>query len=182
MPTKIAAELKDFDLSRYASPKKAKRFDHSVQYALAASILAVGDAGLQIREMDPGRVGVIEATSLSGMESTLDNHTKFIAKGYKGMSAFTLINAYFGGGCGEVSIELGIKGFALTYSSGSASGNDVMGYAYNVIQQDEVDVMVAGGAEAPLLAPFFGGFCLARVLTLQNESPPPGNATIRSQS
>ena len=87
------------------------------------------------------------------------------------MSPFTLINAYCGGGSGEMALELGIKGHAVSYSSGSASANDAIGYAANMIRQDEVDVAVAGGTEAPLLAPLWGAFCLTKVMTLRNETP-----------
>ena len=87
------------------------------------------------------------------------------------MSPFTLINAYCGGGSGEVALELGCKGLAVTYSSGSASGNDIMGYAASLIQRDEVDVMVAGGSEAPLLAPLWAAFCQMKVMTKRNDDP-----------
>jgi 3-oxoacyl-[acyl-carrier-protein] synthase II len=87
------------------------------------------------------------------------------------MSPFTLINAYTGGGAGEIALELGIQGHAASYSSGSASGNDVIGYALRMIRDDEVDVMVAGGAEAPILAPLWGAFCQTKVMSTRNDTP-----------
>ncbi|HTE88267.1 MAG TPA: beta-ketoacyl-[acyl-carrier-protein] synthase family protein, partial [Terriglobales bacterium] len=95
----------------------------------------------------------------------------YLARGYRSMSPFTLINAYCGGGSGEIALELGIKGHAISYSSSSASGSDAIGYATSMIEQDEVDVMVAGGVEAPLLAPLWGAFCLTKVVTSRNETP-----------
>jgi 3-oxoacyl-[acyl-carrier-protein] synthase II len=78
---------------------------------------------------------------------------------------------YSGGGSGEIALELGIRGHAVTYSSGSASGSDIIGYAMNMVRGDEVDVMLAGGTEAPLLAPLWGAFCLVQVMTSRNGNP-----------
>jgi len=172
LPNKIAAEIKGFDLGAYVEAKKAKRYDLSAQYGIAASVRAVRDAGLKISDLDPDRVGVVEGSSVSGMESTFKGQTAFHSqRGYRAMSPFTLINAYSGGGSGEIALELGIRGLAVSYSSGSASGNDVMGYAANLIRTDEVDVVIAGGTEAPLLAPLYGAFCLTRVMSARNDQP-----------
>jgi len=171
VPNKIACEIKDFDASRYMEFKKARRFDRSIQYGLAAAVQAVEDAAIDFGASDPDRVGIVEATSVSGMESTLTAHLAFLSKGYRGMSPFTFLNAYCGGGSGETAIELGIKGHAITYCSGSCSGNDAIGYALQMIQSDDVDVMVAGGTEAPLLEGFWSGFCVTDVMTRHNETP-----------
>lgn len=171
LPNKIAAEVRHFDIGNYVDAKKGRRFDLSAQYGLAASTLAVHDAGLDIPRMDADRVGIVEGTSVSGMESSFKGQAAFLNKGYRSMSPFTLINAYCGGGSGEIALELGITGLAVSYSSGSASGNDVIGYAASLIRNDEVDVVVAGGTEAPLLAPLFGAFCLTRVMTARNDTP-----------
>ncbi|MHB8521748.1 MAG: beta-ketoacyl-[acyl-carrier-protein] synthase family protein [Limisphaerales bacterium] len=171
LPNKVAAEIKNFEGSRYMDAKKAKRFELSIQYGIAASRLAVEDAAIDFKKFDPDRVGVIEATTVSGMETWFKGQTEFLSKGYRHVSPFTLINAYWGGGSGEIALELGICGHAISYSSGSASGNDAIGYALQMIQQDEVDVMVAGGAEAPLLAPLWGAFCQTKVMTARNDQP-----------
>ena len=155
LPSKIAAEVREFDCSRYIDSKKARRFDRSIQYGIAAAVQAVRDSGLDLGGIDPDRVGAVEATSLSGMESAFRGQTDYLAKGYRRLSPFYLINAYCGGGSGEIALELGIKGHAISYSTGSASGNDAVGYAFNMIRQDEVDIMLAGGTEAPLLPPLF---------------------------
>jgi 3-oxoacyl-[acyl-carrier-protein] synthase II len=170
-PTKICCELRGFDPSRYMEPKKARRLDSSILYGIAAARLAAGDAKVDFSKLDPDRIGLIEGSSLGGMGSTLRGYSLFLEKGYKSISPFHLVNSYFGGGSGEIAMELGIKGLALTYSSGSASGSDVLGYAMRMIQDDEVDVMVAGGSEAPLVEGVWGGFCQTRVMTRHNEDP-----------
>jgi 3-oxoacyl-[acyl-carrier-protein] synthase II len=171
VPNKIAAEIQQFEVGDYMEKKKGKRFDLSVQYGIAASRLAVDDARINFESIDPDRVGVIEGTSVSGMEASFKGQTAYEGKGYRSMSAFTMINAYSGGGSGEIALELGIRGHAVTYSSGSASGSDIIGYAMNMVRSDEVDVMVAGGTEAPLLAPLWGAFCLVQVMTSRNSTP-----------
>jgi beta-ketoacyl-acyl-carrier-protein synthase II len=171
LPNKVAAQINDFDPAHYMDAKKARRFETSIQYGMAAAIEAVKDSKIDLPALDPDRVGIVEATSVGGMESTLKAYSNFLNKGYKSMSPFTFINAYCGGGSGEIALELGIKGHAITYCSGSASGNDGIGYAMKMIQSDEVDLMVAGGAEAPLMEGFWNGFCVAKVMTRENDKP-----------
>jgi 3-oxoacyl-[acyl-carrier-protein] synthase II len=85
-----------------------------------------------------------------------------------------MINGYSGSGSGELAMHLGIKGHAITLSSGSASGNDVMGYAYSMLLDDEADVMVTGGAEAPIQPLVWGAFCQSKVMA--RDAVPPGSA------
>lgn len=174
LPTRIAAEVRDFDLGKYTDPKKARRFDRAIQFGLAASKLALLDATQASASGaigDPERVGIVEATSVSGTESWIKGLPAFESRGYRAISPFTLINGYSGAGAGEIALELDIRGHACTYSSGSASGNDVMGYALGMIRNDEADVMVVGGSEAPILAPLYGAFCQMKVMTTRNKEP-----------
>ncbi len=173
-PSRVAAEVRDFDIGKYTDPKKGRRLAVAIQYATVAARLALLDATRTSRVADigdPERVGVIEGTSVGGFESWLNGMPSFEERGYRSISPFTLINGYMGAGAGEIALDLDIRGHACTYSSGSASGNDVMGYALRMIQDDEVDVMVAGGAEAPILPPLWGAFCQTKVMSTQNEKP-----------
>lgn len=171
VPTKVGCELKDFDARNYMDFKKARRFELSIQYGIAASSMAVKDAKIDFQKLDADRVGIVEGTSLSGTESSLKGQTTYLTKGYSSMSPFALINGYCGGGSAEMALELGIKGHAVSYSSGSASANDAIGYAASMVRQDEIDVAVAGGTEAPLLPPLWGAFCLTKVMTQRNDTP-----------
>ena len=170
-PSRVAAEVRGFKLGDYADPKKAHRLDLSNQYGMAAASLAIADARISPEDWNPERVGIVEATSLSGTESSLKGQAAFENRGYRGISPFAVINGYVGGGAGEIALELGIQGHAASYSSGSASGNDVIGYALRMIRAGEVDMMVAGGAEAPILPPLWGVFCRTKVMTTRNETP-----------
>lgn len=164
-PTHIACEVQDFDGGNYMDPKIARRLDRSILFGVGAAKLAVADAGLDFGKIDPDRVGVVEATSVGNNETAARAEEAFAARGYRGVSLFAMINGYSGGGSGEISLNIGARGHAITISTGSASGNDVIGYGLRMIQSDEVDVMVAGGAEAPIIPSIWGTFCHGKVMT-----------------
>ena len=168
---KIAAEVRDFDPGRYMDPRLARRCDRCTQYAIAASINAMADAQIKFDELDADRVGIVEGTTVSGMESMLLGHQVYLNKGIDKLNPFTVINAYCGEGSSKIAFELGIKGHAVTYCSGCASGNDAIGYAAQMIQQDEVDVMLAGATDDTMAEPTYAGFCLLRVMTQRHETP-----------
>ncbi|HWB58422.1 MAG TPA: beta-ketoacyl-[acyl-carrier-protein] synthase family protein, partial [Chthoniobacteraceae bacterium] len=156
----------------YMDSKSARRLDRSLQYGVAAARLAAMDAKIDYSKIDADRSGVVEATSLSNNEAAYETKAAFLKKGYRSVSVSALINGYAGGGSGEIANELGVKGHAITMSSSSASGNDAMGYALSMIQHEDVDVMIAGGAEAPLIESVWGGFCLNKVMTRHSDDPP----------
>ncbi|EEF59464.1 Beta-ketoacyl synthase [Pedosphaera parvula Ellin514] len=171
MPNKLAAEVKDFDPTLYMDSKTARRCDVVTQYSIAAAYMAVQDSGVDFTSIDPDRTGVVEGTTVSGMESMFEGQQTYLKKGYRGLSPFTVINAYCGEGSSRIALELGIKGHAITYCSGCASGNDAVGYGLKMIQDDEVDVMVAGATDDTMAEPMYGGFCLLDVMTRHSDNP-----------
>ncbi|HZI32520.1 MAG TPA: beta-ketoacyl synthase N-terminal-like domain-containing protein, partial [Candidatus Binatia bacterium] len=136
-PTRIAAEVNGLDASRYMDPKTARRLDRSLQYTVSAARLAMEHSKIDFSKFDPDRTGVVEGTSVSSNEAAHKTEEAYLKKGYRGVNPFALINGYCGAGCGEIAHELGIKGHAISCSSGSASGNDAIGYAISMIQNDE---------------------------------------------
>ena len=170
-PVHIACEVRDFNAADFMDAKMAKRLDRSIHFAVAAAMKSVKDANLKIGEVNPSRVGSVEGTSVSHLSAASKAETAYQLRGYKGISMFQMLNGYTGGGASEVAAELGIKGHAVTLSSGSASGNDVMGYAAMMIRDDEADVMVVGGAEAPIQPLVWGAFCQSRVMTRATGDP-----------
>ncbi len=171
LPARIAAEIQGFNPGSYIEHKKIKRFGLAIQYAIAAAKEAVLDAGIQLSQVDADRLGVVEATSLGGIDNTLKGHLEFLDGGYRAINPYVFINAYCGGGSGELAHELGAKGFALTYCSGSASGNDAIGHAFKLLQGDEADLILVGGSEAPLIEPLWHGLCLTKVMTRHSGDP-----------
>ena len=170
-PVSIACEVRDFAPAKYMEPKIARRLDLSLQFGVAAAQLAVRDSGLDIAKVEPDRIGVVEGTTVANNETAARADEAWRTRGYKGISLFSMINGYSGGGSGEIAIEVGIRGHAITLSSGSASGNDVMGYALTMIRSDEADVMVAGGAEAPIIPQIWGTFCQGKVMSTHKGDP-----------
>ncbi len=171
IPSKFACEIKNFDAKDYMDVKAAKRLERSLQYSVAAARLAMSDASIDFSLIDPDRTGVVEGSSLSNVESAYKGKDAIIAKGYRSISPSFMISGYVGSGSAEIANTLGIKGHAITCSSSSASGNDVMGYAKSMIQNEDVDVMLAGGSEAPLVDTIFYGFSQSRAMTRATGDP-----------
>jgi len=170
-PTLIAAQIDDFDSEKFMDAKMARRLDRSHRYGVAAARLAQEDAGIDFSKVDADRVGIVEGTSMSSNEAAARADEGYQRKGYKGVGPFALINGYSGAGSGEIAKELNIRGHSITLSSSSASGNDALGYALSMIRHEEVDVMVAGGAEAPIAPNIWGALCLGQVMSRRNDTP-----------
>jgi 3-oxoacyl-[acyl-carrier-protein] synthase II len=170
-PCRAAAEVHGFDPEDYMDRRRAKRLERSLQFSVSAARLAVADAAIDIASSNAERMGVVEATSMSNSDACVRHLDAYRARGYKGISLSSTVNAYVGGGSGQIAEELGIKGSSLTVCSSSASGNDAIGYALSLIRNDEVDLMVAGGAEAPFIGPLWGGFCQSRAMSRSREDP-----------
>ena len=170
-PVQIACEVRDFSATDFMEAKAAKRLDRSIHFSVAAAIKALKDSGAKIGDINPTRVGSVEGTSVAHLGAAAKAESAYQLRGFKGISMFQMLNGYTGGGSSEVATELGIKGHAVTLSSGSASGNDVMGYAAMMIRDDEADLMVVGGAEAPIQPLVWGAFCQSKVMTRATGDP-----------
>ena len=117
LPNKVACEVRDFNAARYMEAKKARRYERSIHYGIAAARMATMDADVSLAKLDPDRAGIVEGTSVSGTETILAGHEVYLTRGHRSISPFTMINAYGGGGCGEIAIDLGIKGHAISLNT-----------------------------------------------------------------
>jgi 3-oxoacyl-[acyl-carrier-protein] synthase II len=171
MPTRVAAELDDFDPAAVVEAKAARRMDLSCLYGITAATSAVKDAGLALEQMDTSRVGVSLGTSLGGLGSTLSSNEGFVARGYRGAGLAGLLNSHNGAGSAELACHLGLRGPAVTIGTGSASSNDAIGHALDAIALDRADVMLAGGAEAPIIPLVWASMCLGKIMTRHNDHP-----------
>lgn len=170
-PTKVGCVLSGFKAENYMSPKMARRYDPYIQYSVAASVLAAKDAGIDFSKIDPDRVGVVEGTTIGGLNTAYGTYESLNKKGYRGISTFDLINGYTGGGSSEIALTLNISGHATTLCTACASGSDAIGYSLNLIEEDDVDVMIAGASEAPILPAYWGGFCASKSMSRESEVP-----------
>jgi 3-oxoacyl-[acyl-carrier-protein] synthase II len=171
IPSKVAAEVRNFEASEYMDRKIARRLDRGLQFSVAAAQLAKADAKIDFSSMDPDRCGVAEGTSMSNNEAAHETTEAFRQRGYRAVSVSGVISGAAGAGSGEVAHQLGVKGHAVTICSSSASGNDAIGYALNMIRGEDVDIMIAGGAEAPLIESAWGGLCANRVMSRYTDDP-----------
>lgn len=169
--TRIACEMKDYVAEHYLDPKKAKRLDKSLQFGIVAARQAVQDSGADLKTINPGRMGIVEGTSVAGLQHTFDTHRAYLAKGLKGLSTFSLMNSYCGGGSSEIALDLGVPCQAITICTACSSGNDAIGYALNAIRNDDADIMVAGATEAPIVEGYVATFCASKSLTKRNDTP-----------
>src|SRR5690625_3678202 len=168
-PTKIAAEVKDFDLSQYIDRKDVRRMDLFTQYAVVASKMALEDAKLTITDDIANRVGVWIGSGIGGMQTYEEQFRRFIDKGYRRVSPFFVPMMIPDMAAGQVSIQVGAKGINSCTTTACASGANSIGDAFKAIQRGDVDYMIAGGSEAPLTNMSFAGFSAMRALSQNND-------------
>ncbi|MGM0874607.1 MAG: beta-ketoacyl-ACP synthase II [Bacillota bacterium] len=173
-PAKVAAELKDFDVEKFMDKKDARKMDRFTQYAVAASLMAVKDAKLEITVENAPRVGVWIGSGIGGMETFETQYKILLEKGPRRVSPFFVPMLIPDMATGQVSIALGAKGFNSCTVTACATGTNSIGDAFRVIERGEADVMVSGGAEAPLTEMSFAGFTANKALS---TNPEPNSAS-----
>ena len=170
-PSRIAAQIDDFDPADHLDPRRARRLDRFSALSVAAARGAVEHAGLPIRNGEGPRTGVWIGSALGGVAYGEEQHAGYVARGVRGVSP-TLALAVFGGaGASNVAIDLGLTGPAVGNANSCASGAMAIGQAFHAIRDSTVDIALAGGAEAPLAPLTFGAFALIRVLSIRNDDP-----------
>ena len=170
--SQVAAEVRDFDPMLYMPDKIAKRVDRFVHFGLASAKMAIDDSGLELESEDMERIGVIIGSGLGGV---LFHEAQIMAAYEKGTHRFHPLcvpritpNAV----AAHIAIQYGLLGPNFVISTACASGNHGIGEAYRKIQYHEADVVISGGAEAPLTEFTFGAYCALRgVLSKKNDPP-----------
>jgi len=158
----------------HASPKEERRFDRFVRFALAAAREAIADAGLDLGgPEDPRRerAGVAIGSGIGGLGTITSNYLALLEKGARRVSPFTIPMAIGNMASGYVSIVHGLRGPNLCHVSACASGAHAIGESLQMIRRGDVDVMVAGGAEAPIVDIGVAGFAAMRALSTRNDEP-----------
>lgn len=173
--TKIAGEVKDFDIEKYMNAKEAKRLDLFCQYAVAASVEAVQSAGLPANFIDspinPERVGVLVSSGIGGLDTMSEQDRVLVARGPGRISPFLIPMMIGDIASGNISMLLGARGPNLGIVTACASGCHSIGEAFWMIKRDDADVMVAGGTEATIIELGVGGFCALKALSTRNDDP-----------
>lgn len=167
----LAAEVDEFHATDFIEAKRVKRLDRFGQFAVAASRMALADASLDLAHEDHARVGAMMGTALGGVGYAEEQLGRYLAGGLRAVDA-TLALAVFGGAAScNIAIEFGLSGPNSTNAMSCASGTMAIGEATRQIRWGYADVMVAGGAEAPLFPLCFGSFALIRAMSTRNEAP-----------
>ncbi|MCP5044747.1 MAG: beta-ketoacyl-ACP synthase II [bacterium] len=170
-PARIAAELPGTPEPANIPRKDLRRMDPAVRYAMAAVEEALGSSGLEIDDRNRERIGVGIGTGIGGITTLLDNHDALQRGGPRKVSPFTIPYCISNMPGGSISIHYGLKGPNLCYVSACASGSHAIGEAANLIARGDADVMIAGGAEAPIVGITVSGFCAMKALSVRNEEP-----------
>ncbi|MGM9988294.1 MAG: beta-ketoacyl-ACP synthase II [Bacillaceae bacterium] len=168
-PVKVAAEIKDFQAEKYMDKKEARRMDLFVQYAVAASKMALEDSGLTIDESNAENVGVWIGSGIGGLKTFEEQHVVLMEKGARRVSPFLVPMMIPDMAAGMVSIMLGAKGINACTVTACASGTNSIGDAFKVIQRGDADVMITGGTESPISNIGVAGFASARALSLNPD-------------
>ena len=166
---KLAAEVKDFQIENYIDKKDARKMDRFTHYALAASIMAVKDAGLEITDELGLRTGVWIGSGIGGMETYEQQFRVFLEKGARRVSPFFVPMMIPDMASGQVSIHFGAKAINSCTVTACASGTNSIGDAFKVIERGDADIMIAGGAEAPITSMSVAGFCSNTALSLNTD-------------
>ena len=171
-PSRVAGEVSGFEAERFLDRKEQRRTDLFVQYAVAAAQLAVEDAGLRLPLENPARVGAIVGTGIGGIKSVEDAVPAVVEKDVRRISPFLIPRLIPSMAASQVAMRFGARGPSYATSSACASGAHALGDALQLIREGTQDVVIAGGAEAPICLMGFLGFAAMRALsTAFNETP-----------
>ncbi|MCZ6792502.1 MAG: beta-ketoacyl-ACP synthase II [Planctomycetota bacterium] len=167
----IAAEVNDFDPTRYVSAKEARHLDRFSQFAIAAASQAVDDSGLDFESEDRERIGCIWASGIGGLSEFESTHRVLLDKGPRRVSPFFIPKLMINAASGQIAIRYGIQGVNFGVASACASGQHAIGLAFRALQYGEADVVITGGSEATITPTGIGGFCSLRALSQRNDEP-----------
>ena len=171
--SRIAGEVKDFDVTHYLSAKDARRMDIFIHYGMAAAIQAVKDAGIETigDHLDPERIGVNIGSGIGGLSMIEGTHDAYHAGGPRKISPFFIPSTIINMIAGNLSIMFGFKGPNLAIVTACSTATHCIGDSARLIEYGDADVMVAGGAESCVTPLAVGGFAAARALSTRNDDP-----------
>ena len=167
----IAGEVKGFDVTQYISVKEARRMDTFIHYGMAAGLQAWKDSGLEMSSEDPERAGIIFGSGIGGLPMIESTHNELLKNGPRRVSPFFVPSTIINMIAGNLSIMLGTKGPNLAIVTACTTSTHCIGEAAKSIRQGEVEMMIAGGAEATITELTMGGFASARALSTRNDAP-----------
>ena len=167
--TRFACEVKDFDVTQYMERKEAKRADLYTQYAVAASVQAMRDAGLADGGFDPDRCGVIIGSGIGGLKTMEEQHSNYVHGGPRRISPFFVPMYICDIAAGVVSMQFNCRGPNFATVSACATSAHAIGMSMRSIVYGDADLMLAGGSEAAVTPMSIGGFASMGALSSRND-------------
>jgi 3-oxoacyl-[acyl-carrier-protein] synthase II len=167
----LAAEIPDFHPADHMEAKRARRLDRFGQLAVAASRLALEDAGIDLAIEDRERIGSMMGTALGGIAYAEEQLGNFLTGGLREVDPLLALSVFGGAASCNVAIEFGVQGVNSTNAMSCASGTIAIGDGFRAIRDGYADVMIAGGSEAPLAPLCYGAFALIRAMSTRNDDP-----------
>lgn len=167
----LAAEVDDFDATDYMDAHQARRLDRFMQFAIASTRMALGDARLDPGDIDPDTVAVQFGSALGGIAYAEQQVGNLLSGGTRAVDPRVALTTFCGASSCGVAIEFGFTGPNATNAMSCASGTIAVGEAFRLIREGTSDVAIAGGAEAPLAPLSFGAFSLIRAMSTRNDDP-----------
>jgi 3-oxoacyl-[acyl-carrier-protein] synthase II len=166
-----AAEVNDFDANDFLEKKRAKRLDRYGHFSVAAAHMAIEDAGIDLATEDREQIGSTMGSALGGLEFAEGQLHNFLTGGVRAVDPMLALCVFGGASSCNIAIELGVSGPNSTNAMSCASGTIAIGEAFRLIRDGYADVMVSGGAEAPLAPLCFGAFSIIRAMSTRNDDP-----------
>ena len=171
LPTRIAGEVRDFDPARWIPPRDVKKMDPFVHYGVAAGLMAIADAGLDIAAGDPERIGVAIGAGIGGISGIEETTLKNASGGPRKISPFYIPSTIINMISGNLSIMTGAKGPNIAAVTACTTATHNIGLAMRLIQYGDADAMIAGGAEFATTPTAVGGFSAMKALSTRNDEP-----------
>ena len=169
--TKIAAEIKDFDVNSYFPKSETRRMDRFTQFAAVAAKDALLDSGLDLEKIDKSRFGIVLGSGFGGISTTLEQHKTLLERGARRVSPMCVPMMIPNMAAGILSILFGAKGANMTVSTACASSSYAIAEACRLIQRGDADIMICGGSEAPVNPLVLAAFSSMNALSKRNDEP-----------
>ena len=164
-------EINDWAPEKFFPPHRLKRLDRYAQFSVASAQLALADAGIAWSRDNPQRIGVSFGTALGGICQAEDQHVRFLKKGTRGVNPTLALQVFGGSAHSNIAIEFGFRGVGTTNSNSCASGTVSVGEGLRYVRDGFADVVIAGGAEAPLATLSFGAFDFIKTMSRWDGDP-----------
>ncbi len=169
--TRFGGEVKDFDPLAFIDRKEVRKMDPFIRYGLAAAELAVADSGIDRADLRSDRAGTYVGSGIGGLGSIEENLKVLWEKGPDRVSPFFLIQTIINEASGQISIRFGAKGPNCANATACSTGTHALGDSARIIARGEADIMIAGGAEAPLTPLSLAGFNAIKAISERNDEP-----------